>query len=188
MEETSQQRVGEARVSLAMEPGPPPRQDYEYTRQGVAPLFLFAEPLTGGRQVPVTERRTRADGAEARRPLGDQPYPRAQRITGVLDNLPTHGPASFDQAFTPDEAQRLSERLEFHDTPQHGSWLQRAEIEFSLLSRQCLDRRIDTAETLRNQTRAWQQQRQAASKTIDGPFTTAEARIKLKRLYPVIKT
>jgi hypothetical protein len=188
MDETSKQLVGEARVSLPVEPGQPPREDYEYTRQGVANLFLFSEPLTGWREVQVTERRTRADWAEAMRQLSDQHYPLAERITVVLDNLNTHGPASFYEAFTPEEAQRLTERFDFHYTPKHGSWLNMAEIEFSVLSRQCLDRRIDNAETLRNETRAWQQKRNAASKTIEWQFTTAEARIKLKRLYPVIKT
>jgi DDE superfamily endonuclease len=188
MDETSKQLVGEARVSLPVEPGQPQREDYEYTRQGVANLFLFSEPLTGWREVQVTERRTRADWAEAMRQLSDQHYPLAERITVVLDNLNTHGPASFYEAFTPEEAQRLTERFDFHYTPKHGSWLNMAEIEFSVLSRQCLDRRIDNAETLRNETRAWQQKRNAVSKTIEWQFTTAEARIKLKRLYPVIKT
>jgi DDE superfamily endonuclease len=112
----------------------------------------------------------------------------AERITVGLDNLNTHGTASFYEAFAPEEARRLAERFEFHYTPQHGRWLDRAEIEFSVLSRQCLDRRISTVEALRNETRAWQQERKAARKTIDWPFTAAEARIKLKRLYPVIKT
>jgi hypothetical protein len=188
MDETSKQLVGEARVSLPVEPGQPQREDYEYRRQGVANLFLFSEPLRGWRQVQVSERGTRADWAEAMRQLSDQHYPLAERITVVLDNLNTHGPASFYEAFTPEEAQRLTERFDFHYTPKHGSWLNMAEIEFSVLSRQCLDRRIDNAETLPNETRAWQQKRNAASKTIEWQFTTAQARIKLKRLYPVIKT
>jgi len=167
MDETSKQLVGEARVSLPVEPGQPQREDYEYTRQGVANLFLFSEPLTRWREVQVTERRTRADWAEAMRQLSDQHYPLAERITVVLDNRNTHGPASFYEAFTPEEAQRLTERFDFHYTPKHGSWLNMAEIEFSVLSRQCLDRRIDNAETLRNETRVWQQKRNAASKTIE---------------------
>jgi DDE superfamily endonuclease len=121
------------------------------------------------------------------RELANQHYPTAERITVVLDNLNTHGPASFYEAFAPDEARRLTERFEFHYTPKHGSWLNIAEIEFSVLSRPCLDRRIGDAETLRNETRAWPQARNAASKTVDGQFTTPEARTKLKRLYPVIK-
>jgi hypothetical protein len=188
LDETSKQLVGETRVSLPAAPGQPQREDYEYERQGVAHLFLFSEPLTGWREVPVTERRTRTDGAAARRELSERHYPTAERITVVLDNLNTHGPASFYEAFIPEEAQRLAERFEFHYTPKHGSWLNRAEIELSVLSRQCLDRRIGEAEFLRREIKAWQQRRNAASKTIDWQFTTAEARIKLKRLYPVIKT
>jgi DDE superfamily endonuclease len=188
MDETSKQLVGETRVSLPVAPGQPQREDYEYERRGVANLFLFSEPLTGWREVQVTERRTRADWAEAMRELSNRCYPAAARITVVLDNLNTHGPASFYEAFAPEEARRLTERFEFHYTPKHGSWLNMAEIEFSVLSRQCFDRRIGDAETLRNETRAWQQKRNVASKTIDWQFTTADARIKLKRLYPVIKT
>jgi DDE superfamily endonuclease len=188
MDETSKQLVGETRVSLPVAPGQPQREDDEYERRGVANLFLFSEPLTGWREVQVTERRTRADWAEARRELSNRCYPAAARITVVLDNLNTHGPASFYEAFAPEEARRLTERFEFHYTPKHGSWLNMAEIEFSVLSRQCFDRRIGDAETLRNETRAWQQKRNVASKTIDWQFTTADARIKLKRLYPVIKT
>jgi DDE superfamily endonuclease len=188
MDETSKQLVGETRVSLPVAPGQPQREDYEYERRGVANLFLFSEPLTGWREVQVTERRTRVDWAEAMRELSNRCDPAAERITVVLDHLNTHGPASFYEAFAPEEARRLTERFEFHYTPKHGSWLNRAEIEFSVLSRQCFDRRIGDAETLRNETRAWQQKRNVASKTIDWQFTTADARIKLKRLYPVIKT
>jgi DDE superfamily endonuclease len=187
MDETSKQLVGETRISLPAGPGQPRREDYEYERHGVANLFLFCEPLTGGREVRVTERRTRTDWAEAMRDLSDRLYPTAQRITVVLDNLNTHGPASFYEAFAPDEARRLAERFEFHYTPKHGSWLNVAEIELSVLSRQCLDRRISRVEVLRNEIGAWQQKRNQASKAIDWQFTTAEARTKLKRLYPVIK-
>src|SRR3982750_1422118 len=151
-------------------------------------FFFFPEPLPGGREVRVTERRPRADWAEAMRELSDRCYPAAERITVVLDNLNTHGPASFYEGFAPAEARRLTERFDFHYTPKHGSWLNMAEIEFSVLSRQCLNRRINDAETLRNETQAWQQERNAGSNTIDWQFTTANARIKLKRLYPVIKT
>ena len=154
----------------------------------MANLFLFCEPLTGWREVQVTERRTRVDWAVAMHELSDRYYPAAERITVVLDNLNTHGPASFYEAFAPDEARRLTERFEFHYTPKHGSWLNMAEIEFSVLSRQCLDRRIGEAEVLRSEVRAWQQKRNASSKTIDWQFTAADARIKLKRLYPVIQT
>jgi DDE superfamily endonuclease len=187
-DETSKQLVGETRMALPVAPGQPQREDYEYERHGVANLFLFCEPLAGWREIQVTERRTRIDWAAAMRELSDRHYPAAQRITVVLDNLNTHGPASFYEAFAPEEARRLAERFEFHYTPKHGSWLNIAEIEFSVLSRQCLDQRIRDVETLGNETRAWVQQRNAASKNIDWQFTTADARIKLKRLYPVIQT
>jgi hypothetical protein len=188
MDETSKQLVGEARRALPVKPGQPLREDYEYERHGVANLFLFSEPLTGWREVQVTERRTRTDWAVALRELSEWHYPTAERITVVLDNLNTHSPASFYEAFAPSEARRLAERFEFHYTPKHGSWLNMAEIEFSVLSRQCLDRRIGDAETLRNEVQAWKQQRNSASKSVDWQFTTADARIKLKRLYPVIQT
>jgi DDE superfamily endonuclease len=188
MDETSKQLVGETRVALPVAPGQPRREDYEYERHGVANLFLFSEPLTGWREVQVTERRTRTDWALAMRELSERHYAKAERITVVLDNLNTHGPASFYEAFAPDEARQLTERFEFHYTPKHGSWLNIAEIEFSVLSRQCLDQRIRDAETLRNETRAWAQQRNAASQSVNWQFTTAEPRINLKRLYPVIQT
>jgi DDE superfamily endonuclease len=187
MDETSKQLVSETRMALPVAPGQPLRQDYEYERQGVANLFLFSEPLTGWREIQVTERRTRTDWAIAMRELSERHYPTAERITVVLDNLNTHGSASFYEAFAPDQARRLTERFEFHYTPQHGRWLNRAEIELRVLSRQCLDRRIGEAGFLRREIEAWQQRRNAASKTIDGQFTTAEARIKLRRLYPVIQ-
>jgi DDE superfamily endonuclease len=154
----------------------------------VANWFLCCEPRPGGREVQVTERRTRTDWAGAMRELSDRPYPAAERITVVLDNRNTHRPASFDEAFAPDEARRLTERFEFHYTPKHGSWLNMAEIELSVLSRQCLDRRIGEAGVLRREIGAWQQKRNEVSKTIDWQFTAADARIKLKRLYPVIQT
>jgi len=187
MDETSKQLVSETRMSVPAAPGQPQREDYEYERQGVANLFLFCEPLTGWRDVHVTARRTRTDWAGAMRELSDQHYPTAERITVVLDNLNTHAPASFYEAFAPEEAQRLAERFEFHYTPKHGSWLNMAEIELSVLSRQCLDRRIGEVGVLRREIEAWQRKRNAASKIIDWQFTTTEARVKLKRLYPVIK-
>ena len=188
MDETSKQLVDETRVALPAEPARPRREDYEYERHGVANLFLFCEPLTGWREVQVTERRTRTDWAGAMRDLSDRLYPTARRITVVLDNLNTHGPASFYEAFAPEEARRLTERFEFHYTPKHGSWLNVAEIELSVLSRQCLDRRIGNAAILRNEIGAWQHKRNATSKTVDWQFTAADARVKLKRLYPVMKT
>jgi hypothetical protein len=186
-EETSKQLLGERRVSVPVAPGQPRREDYEYERHGVANLFLFSEPFTGGREVFVTERRTRPDGATARRDLSDRFYPMAQPITVVLDNVNTHGPASFSETLAPEEARRLAERFEFHDTPPQGSWLHRAEIEGSVLSRHCLDRRIGEAEVLRKESGAWQRKRPQVHRTVDWPFTAAEPRIKLQRLYPVIK-
>jgi DDE superfamily endonuclease len=186
-EETSKQLVSETRVSLPAEPGQVRREDYEYERRGVANLFLFCEPLTGWREVQVTERRTRTDGAEAMRELANRHYPAAERITVVLDNLNTHGPASFYEAFAPEEARRLAERFDFRYTPQHGSWLNRAEIELSVLSRQCLDRRIGEVGVLRSEIGAWQRKRNETSKVVDWQFKAADARVKLKRLYPVIK-
>jgi hypothetical protein len=187
MDETSKQLVSETRAAVPVAPGQPQREDYEYERQGVANLFLFCEPLTGWREIHVTERRTRIDWARAMRELSDRHYPAAERITVVLDNLNTHGPTSFYEAYAPEEARRLAERFEFHYTPKHGSWLNMAEIELSVLSRQCLDRRIGEVAVLRSEIEAWQRKRNEASKTIDWQFTTADARTKLKRLYPVIK-
>ena len=187
-DETSKQLVSETRVALPAEPWQPRREDYEDERHGLANLFLFCEPLTGWCEVQVTERRTRLEWAEARRELSDRHYPAAERITVVLDNRNTHGPASFYEAFAPDEARRLAERFTFHYTPQHGSWLNRAEMELSVLSRQCLDQRLGAADILRREIEAWQRKRQEGSKRIDGPFTAVDARTKLKRLYPVIKT
>jgi DDE superfamily endonuclease len=187
MDETSKQLVSETRVSLPAEPGQVRREDYEYERRGVANLFLFCEPLTGWREVQVTERRTRTDWAKAMRELAHRCYSAAERITVVLDNLNTHGPASFYEAFAPDEARRLAERFDFRYTPQHGSWLNIAEIELSVLSRQCLDRRIGKAEVLPSEIEVWQQKRNQTSKAVDWQFTAADARVKLKRLYPVIK-
>jgi hypothetical protein len=187
-DETSKQLVGETRLALPVEPGQVQREDYEYERNGVAHLFLLSEPLTGWREVQLTERRTRIDWAMARRELSDRHYPAAERITVVLDNLNTPGPASFYEAFAPEEAWRLAERFEFHYTPKHGSWLNMTEIECSVLSRQCLDRRIRDAETLQREVQAWTQQRNRARKSVDWQFTTADARTKLKRLYPIIQT
>jgi hypothetical protein len=188
MDETSKQLVGETRLALPVEPGQVQREDYEYERNGVANLFLLSEPLTGWREVQLTERRTRIDWAMARRELSDRHYPAAERITVVLDNLNMPGPASFYEAFAPEEAWRLAERFEFHYTPKHGSWLNMTEIECSVLSRQCLDRRIRDAETLQREVQAWTQQRNRARKSVDWQFTTADARTKLKRLYPIIQT
>jgi hypothetical protein len=184
MDETSKQLVGETRSPMAATRGRPARYDYEYERHGVRNLFLFVEPLRGRRHVTVTEHRTKRDWAVAIRELVDVHYPTAERVVLVLDNLNTHGLGSLYDAFSPDEAQRLCRKLEVHHTPKHGSWLNMAEIELSVLSRQCLDRRIPDHDTLVREVAAWEVARNARQCTIDWRFTTADARIKLKRLYP----
>lgn len=186
MDETSKQLVGEVAQPLPLQPGQPPCYDYEYTRKGVNNLFMFFEPLAGQRVVTVTERRTKVDWARAVRDLVDQHYPQAERITLVMDNLNTHSLGSLYEAFAPAEAQRLANRLDIHPTPKHGSWLNMAEIELGILSRQCLDRRIPDPLTLKRLVAAWQTKRNQRQVKVDWQFTTADARIKLKRLYPSI--
>ncbi len=184
MDELRLQLLGEVRPPLPPRPGRVARVDYEYERHGVRNLFLAVEPLRGWRHVAATERRTKCDWANFMRELADVHYPAAERIILVLDNLNTHGPASFYEAFSPQEARRLVQRFEFHHTPVHGSWLNIAEIELSALDRQCLARRIPDHAALVQEVTAWEATRNAATSTIDWRFTTADARIKLKRLYP----
>lgn len=185
MDEISKQLLRDTRQSLSMEPGKPERQDYEYERGGVVNLFLFCEPLRGRRWVDITERRTKTDWAHQIKELVDERYPEAERIVLVMDNLNTHTPASLYEAFEPCEARRLAEKLEIHYTPKHGSWLNMAEIELSVLSRQCLNRRVPNFESLRSEVEAWQQRRAATGgKKIEWRFRTEDARLKLKRLYP----
>jgi hypothetical protein len=184
MDETSKQLLRDTREALPMEPGSPERRDYEYERGGVVNLFLFCEPLRGRRWVEVTERRTKTDWAHRIRELVDVRYPEAERIVLVMDNLNTHTPASLYETFEPEEARRLAEKLEIHHTPKHGSWLNMAEIELSVLGRQCLDRRVPDFESLQAEVRAWQKRRDEAGVKIDWRFGTEDARIKLKRLYP----
>jgi transposase len=154
---------------------------------GTANLFMMFEPLAGTRHVEVTERRTNQDFARIIRRLVDEWYPEAEKIVLVMDNLSTHTPAALYEAFEPAEARRLAEKLEWHYTPKHGSWLNVAEMELSVLARQCLDRRIPDLETLRREVAAWEQKRNAAVVKVDWQFTTADARVKLKRLYPTIE-
>lgn len=187
MDEASKQLVGEVRVPLPMRPGGPLRVDSEYVRNGTCNLFMFCEPLAGRRTVRVTERRTKIDWAHALRDFIDKFYADALKIVLVMDNLNTHNPGSFYEAFGPAEAHRLTNRLEIHHTPKHGSWLNIAECELSVLSRQCLDRRISNQQRLVAEVAAWEAQRNAAQVTIDWQFTAADARIKLKRLYPALK-
>jgi DDE superfamily endonuclease len=184
MDETNKQLLRDARPPQSSRPGRPARVDYEYEREGVANLFLFCEPLAGRRWVDVTERRTKADWASQIQELVDVRYPDAECIVLVMDNLNTHTPAALYEAFPPAEAKRLADKLEIHYTPKHGSWLNIAEIELSVLSRQCLDRRVPDFATLAAEVAAWQECRNAAGGAVDWRFTTDDARIKLKRLYP----
>ena len=186
MDESSKQQVQEVRAPIPATPGQVERYDTEYERNGVSNLFLFFEPLRGWRQLNVTDQRTAVDWAEQIRELVDVHSPETECITLVMDNLNTHTPASLYKAFTPEEARRILERLEIHYTPKHGSWLNMAEIEFSVLSKQCLDRRIPDQATLKREVQAWQEQRNASVSTMDWRFTTEDARIKIKRLYPTI--
>lgn len=187
MDETSKQLLADTRSSLPAQPGVPERVDYEYHREGVADLFMFFEPLAGKRHVKVSEHRTRKDWALAMKELADVQYPEAEVIVVVMDNLNTHSPASFYETFEPAEALRLANRFEFHHTPKHGSWLNMAEIELSVLSRQCLDRRIPDEETLEREVQAWEAERNVQVVKVQWRFTTADARIKLKHLYPLIE-
>lgn len=187
MDETNKQLVGEARQPLPAGPGKLQRYDVEYERCGVANIFLFTEPLADWRRVTVTEHRTRLDWAEQIRHLLDVEYPHAVAVRLVMDNLNTHGIASLYEAFEPAEARRLARRLDIHRTPKHGSWVNIAEIELSVLSRQCLDRRIDNIQTLRQECSAWDRERNRRQTSVDWHFTTDDARVKLKRLYPQIK-
>jgi hypothetical protein len=184
LDETSKQLLRDARAPLPAQPGRPQREDYEYEREGVVNLFLACAPLEGQRWVTVTDRRTMVDWAHLIKELVDVRYPDAERLVLVQDNLNTHTPASLYEAFPPAEAQRLAEKLELHYTPKHGSWLNIAEIELSVLSRQCLARRVPDAATLVAEVAAWEARRNARGGPVDWRFTTADARIKLKRLYP----
>ncbi len=186
LDETSRQLLGEARPPLPPTPGRPARHDPEYVRGGVANLFLVTEPLRGWRHVSVSDQRTRLDFARCVKELLDVHYPDAGRVVLSMDQLNTHSPASLYEAFPPAEAKRLADKLEIHHTPKHGSWLNMAEIELSALQRQCLDRRLADRSTLDREVAAWVRDRNTAQTTIDWRFTTADARIKLKRLYPTI--
>ena len=186
MDESPKQLVGETRGAVPAAPGRTACHDYEYVRQGVANVFLFFEPLVGQRWVKITERRTRIEWAAGVRELVDQVHPEAEKIVLVMDQLNTHGPASLYEAFPPAEAKRIADKLEIHHTPKHGSWLNMAEIELAALGRQCLDRRIADLGQLQREAGAWETERNAKSAKANWRFTTANARIKLRRLYPVI--
>jgi hypothetical protein len=182
-DEARKQLIGEVAEPVPAEPGQPERIDYEYGRNGTANLFLISEPLVGGRQVEGTERRTAKDFAAVVRWLVEEVPPDAEQIVLVLDNLNTHKVASLSEAFEPERARRIAERLEIHHTPKHGSWLNLAEIELSVLTRQCLDRRIGARAELRHEVSEWEGQRNERGVVIRWQFTPADARIKLRRLY-----
>lgn len=184
MDESSRQLIGEVHEPIPAAPGRPARVDHEYVRNGVAQLFLEVEPLAGRRHVAVTERRTAEDWAVWIRDMLDERYPDAIKVRLVLDNLNTHTTASLYQTFEPQEARRLTERLEVHYTPKHGSWLNVAEIELSVLQRQCLNRRLPDRDIMRSEITAWEGHRNHQPSKIDWQFTTSDARVKLKHLYP----
>lgn len=187
LDETSKQLIGETRMPTPVAPGREARYDHEYKRNGVANLFMVFEPLAGKRRVKVTERRTRKDWAECVREMVDEMYPKAERIVLVMDNLNTHTPASLYEAFPPDEAKRIADKLEIHYTPKHGSWLDMAEIELGILGRQCLGRRIDNPDQLTREVAAWEAERNVAKAKVNWRFRSADARIKLRKLYPSIE-
>ncbi|GMW03894.1 MAG: transposase [Candidatus Hydrogenedentota bacterium] len=187
MDEQPTQLIKETRKTIPATPGCPPRVDFEYERNGTANHFLFTEPLGNWRKVSVREHKTAIDWAQEIKTLLDDEYPAAAKVILVCDNLNTHKPASLYEAFSPPEARRLLNRLEIHYTPKHGSWLNVAEIELSVLTRQCLDRRIPDLEALRNETKQWERTRNARQKSVVWQFTTENARVKLERLYPQIQ-
>lgn len=187
LDETSKQLTKEVRVPIPAAPGRTARIDSEYERNGTANLFMMFEPLRGWRHVEVTDRRTKIDFAHVIRDLVDVHYPEAETIVLVMDNLNTHKPASLYEAFPPDEARRLIEKLEIHYTPKHGSWLDMAETELGILSRQCLDRRLPDRDTLTREVAAWEDARNTAESKVIWQFTTEDARIKLRTLYPTIQ-
>ena len=185
-DETSKQLVAEKRSPIPAKAGRQERFDYEYQRNGTRNLFMTCEPLAGWRHVAVTEHRAMEDFAHRMRWLADAAYPEAEKVRVVLDNLNTHRPASLYETFEPKEARRVIQRLEFHYTPKHGSWLNMAEIEFSVFSNQCLNRRIEDEESLKREIAALETERNQAAATINWRFTTTDARHKLRRIYPSV--
>jgi hypothetical protein len=183
-DETSKQLIKETRTPLPPQAGQVAKYDYEYERNGTANLFMFVEPQAGWRHVAVTEQRTKVDFAHQMRWLADERYPHAEVVRVTLDNLNTHQPAALYEAFAPEEARRILKKLKFHYTPKHGSWLNMAEVELSVLQGQCLDRRIPDKKTLVNEIAAWEKKRNEQQATIDWRFSVKEAREKMKRLYP----
>ena len=184
MDESSMQLIGEVTAPIPAAPGHPVLMDDEYVREGVANIFIEVEPLGGVRKVKITTRRTRVDWALFIREMLEERYKEAEKVVLVMDNLNTHNIASLYSAFPPEEARNLADRLEIHFTPKHGSWLNIAEIEFSVLKRQCLNRRIDCIDEMRSEVAAWNEDRNTRQTKVDWQFRTKDARIKLKRLYP----
>jgi len=184
MDESSKQLIGEVTEPIPAAPGHPKLEDDEYVRNGVAEIFMEVEPLAGRRHVQLTERRTKKDWAETIRSMLEERYPDAAKVVLVMDNLNTHGIDSLYETFTPEKALALARRLEIHHTPKHGSWLNIAEIELSVLKRQCLSERIPDIDKMREKTKAWNTERNTKQTKVDWQFTTDDARIKLKRLYP----
>ena len=187
MDEQPTQLIKETRMKMTLEPGKPERVDYEYERNGTAANFMFTEPLGSWRKVNVRQQKTSIDWAYEIKELLDKDYPQAHKVVLVCDNLNTHKIASLYEAFDPHEALRLAKRLEIHYTPKHGSWLNVAEIELSVFTKQCLDRRIPDMTTLQQEAKAWYRKRNSNQKAVDWQFTTDDARVKLKRLYPQIQ-
>ncbi len=187
MDEMPKQLLSETREPLPVTPGKPARQDYEYKRGGVADVFMVFEPLVGKRYIEITDQRRREEWARVMKKVSDELYPQAEKIVVVMDNLNTHTPAAYYLVFELEEARRLVGRFEFHYTPKHGSWLNMAEIELSALVRQCLDRRIPDKEIMIQEVKAWQDQRNSEVVKVHWQFTTADARVKLKSLYPKIE-
>jgi len=188
MDELSKQLIGEVRIPIAVQPGQPLKYDCEYERNGTANIFFAIEPINGRKTISVTQRRTQTDWAVFMRDLIENHYSNAKKIIFVCDNLNTHTPAAFYEAFPPEEARRLLEKIEFHYTPKHGSWLNMAEIGLSVLSRQCLGRRIPNMEALLKEIVAWEKADRKKPVKIEWRFTTPDARIKLKKLYPVLES
>jgi hypothetical protein len=184
MDESPKQLIGETRVPIPMSKGHDRKCDYEYERLGVCNIFLANEPLAGFRTVKITDRKCKVDWAEFIKEIADEHYPEAKLITLVMDNLGTHTPGAFYERFEPAEAKRILDRFEFVFTPKHGSWLDMAEIELNVLNNQCLGRRIDLIDKVRDEVEAWEKSRNGLEKKINWQFTTDKARIKLKRLYP----
>jgi hypothetical protein len=187
LDEASKQLIGETVQPLPAEPGQLERFDYEYVRNGTINLFMISEPLLGWRQVAVTERRTAQDFAEVLRWVVEDLHSEAEKVVLVMDNLNTHKLASLYETFPPEQARRIAERLEIHYTPKHGSWLNMAEIELSVLSGQCLNQRLESKEAVQQQVDPWKEERNERQKGVNWQFTTADARIKLRKLYPAVQ-